>query len=193
MFNLLSELNAPSIRDNLLQPNETLSRILLVIKGLFFEIDCNSFKNLQLMNIIRDEEGYKFFWHSSCESSKCPRCGQTSPLKRGTFQERTLIGEGIFGKSVTHLLKLRHFLCENCHSQGNPKSFAEDISDICGYQRKTTRQLDEKIINDAIYRSANGLASDYSGMINISGEAILNRLKKAGAIVTTTTAPTMIL
>jgi hypothetical protein len=185
VFNLLSELNASSIRDNLLQPNETLSRILLVIKGLFFEIDCNFFKNLQLMNIIRDEEGYQFFWHSSSEIAQCPRCGQTSPLKRGTLKERSLIGEGILGKSVTHILKLRQFLCENCHSQGNPQSFVEDISDICGYQRKTTRQLDEKMVNDAIYRSANGLASDYSGMVNISGETILNRVKEAGAMVTT--------
>jgi len=185
VYNLQAELSTPSIYDNLLQADETMSKIILVIEGLFFGFDCKPFKNFRLTNIILDENGYTFFWHSKSESSKCPRCGTESNCKLKNLKQRIVHDKTILGNPVTHSLKERQFKCENCQSQGKPKSFVEDISDICGYQRKTTRQLDEKIVNDGINRSANGLAKDYSGKIPVSRETIGNRLKETGAMVTT--------
>jgi len=183
MYNLLAELNNPTIYGNLLQADETLSQIILVIKGFFFGIDCNSFKNFQLKNITLSESGYTFFWDSRSESSTCPRCQTVSNRKRGTTT-RMVIDEAILGKPVMHTLKEAQFFCEICKEDGKASAFVEDISDICLCQQKTTRKLNEKIVNDAIFRSANGLAKDYSGMINISGGTILNRVKEAGALVT---------
>jgi len=183
MYNLLVELSNPTIHGNLLQADETLRHIILVIKGLFFGIDCIPFKNFHLKNITLSEDGYTFFWASKSASSTCPRCHTVSNRKRGT-KTRMAIGEAILGKPVMHILKEVQFICETCKAEGNAKSFVEDISDICVRQQKTTKQLNEKIVNDGIFRSANGLAKDYSGMINISGGTILNRVKEAGALVT---------
>ena len=168
MYDLLSELDNPAIRDNLLQADEALNRIILMIQGLFFEIDCKAFANFRLTNLTLNEKGYTFFWHSISESSTCPRCGTESNSKRGFSRERKVVGEAILGKSVKHKLKKRIFICKACKSQGNPTNFTEDTSEICGPRRKTTRGLDEKIINDGISRSANGLAKDYFGEINVS-------------------------
>jgi DNA-binding transcriptional MerR regulator len=184
MYNLLAELSNPTIHGNLLQAKETLRQIILVIEGLFFGIDCKPFKNFCLVTITLSENGYTFFWESQSSRSNCPRCGTESSRKRGTSKQRIVIGEEILGKPVMHTLKEVQFICEPCKSQGKAKSFVEDISDICGWQRKTTKQLDEKVVNDAIYRSANGLAKDYFGKINIGRGTILNRIKEAGALVT---------
>jgi hypothetical protein len=184
VYNLLSELNNPNIYGNLLQSEETLIQIILVIKGLFFGIDCKPFHNFKLKNITLSENGYTFSWKSQSENSPCPRCRTESNRKRGSTKIRMVIGEEILGKPVMHCLEIFEFFCETCQAQGKGKCFVEDPSEICGRRRKTTKQLDEKIVNDAIYRSANGLSKDYAGKINISRETILNRLKEAGALVT---------
>jgi DNA-binding transcriptional MerR regulator len=184
VYDLLSELNNPTIYGNLLRADETLRQIILVIQGLFFGIDCNPFHNFSLNTISMSENGYTFSWNSKSESSICPKCGTESTRKRGTSIGRVVIGEEILGKPVIHSLQKFQFLCKNCQEVGKNGRFVEDDGEICGPRRKTTKQLDEKIVNDSIYRSANGLAKDYTGKIDIGRETILNRVKEAGALVT---------
>jgi hypothetical protein len=184
VYDLLSELNNSNIFGNLLRADETLSQIILVIQGLFFGIDCNPFHNFRLNNIALSENGYTFSWNSKSECSICPKCGTKSIRKRGTPIGRVVIGEEILGKPVIHSLQKFQFICENCNKLGKNGRFVEDDSEICERRRKTTRKLDEKVVNDGIYRSANGLANDYAGKIDIGRETILNRIKEAGALVT---------
>ena len=55
---------------------------------------------------------------------------------------------------------------------------------ICRPYLKTTIALDEKMVNDGVNRSANGLAHDYKGRLDISRETILRRVKEVGGMIT---------
>ena len=84
-----------------------------------------------------------------------------------------------------HCLQEKLYICQPCKESGRPECFVEDISGICRRPYiKTTTNLDEKIVNDGIHRSANGLAEDYRGSIKISQGTILNRVKEASGMVT---------
>lgn len=131
------------------------------------------------------EADYTFVWHSKSTESACPRCGTISNNQRHTYKSRIVIDEEILGRPVMHVLRLKQYICDHCMDCGAEKtSFVEDVSMICRPYVKTTTALDEKIVNDGIRRSANGLARDYEGRINVSRETILRRVKEAGGMVT---------
>ena len=164
---------------------EHIDGVLLVIKNLLFRVETSKFTDFRLRNIVSDEDGFTFFWESDTEESICPRCGVKSRKKRHTYKTRTLADAPIINIAVTHKVKLNVYMCDDCCIAGDSKSFVEPISAICrGSHIKTTITLDEKIVNDAIYRSANSLAENYKGSIDVSAGTIINRLKEAGGIVT---------
>jgi hypothetical protein len=165
--------------------DEYIDSVVLVVQNMLFSIDAKKFRNFKLINIVSNESGFTFTWESKSTSSTCPRCGATSNTERHTYNKRVVIDEPILGLPVMHCLREKLFICQPCKENGNPVSFVEDISDICRRPYvKTTTNLDEKIVNDGISRSANGLAEDYKGSINISPGTILNRVKEAGGMVT---------
>ena len=165
--------------------DEYIDAVILVVQNLLFKVDVKKFENFKLVNIVSNENGYTFAWESKSTSSPCTRCGTISHTKRNTYQNRVVIDEPILGLPVMHCLRMKMYVCLPCKEDGGPESFAEDISSICRKPYvKTTKNLDEKIVNEGIYRSANGLAGDYAGSINISLGTILNRVKEAGGIVT---------
>ena len=172
-------------KGKLVNKEETLTKILIKVQGLFFGVDCKEFRKFQLKNITESETGYTFIWKTKSMSAICTRCGTESHHRRGTYKDQEVIGEEILGKPVKHILWKALYICDICIANGGPESFVEDVNEICGPRRKTTWKLDEKIVNEAIYRSANGLAKDYKGRIDVSRGTILNRLKEAGAMVTT--------
>jgi len=165
--------------------DEYIDAVILVVKNLLFKVDVGKFENFKLINIVSNESGFTFTWESKSTSSPCTRCGTVSQAERHTYQNRVVIDEPILGLPVMHCLRIKVYKCLPCKENGRPESFTEDISSICRKPYvKTTTNLDEKIVNDGIYQSANGLARDYAGVINISLGTILNRVKEAGGIVT---------
>jgi len=184
-YNLRTVLRDETGLGEMTNAEEYIDEIIIVIQNMMFSIDANRYANFRLINIVSNEEGITFSWESKTEESICPRCGTKSNTKRHTYKTRILVDEPILGKPVMHYLKENVYICTTCSENGENKSFVEDISTICRRSNiKTTINLDEKIVNDAINRSANGLAKDYKETINISGETILNRLKEAGGMVT---------
>ena len=179
------EIFNPKKSGMLINKEETLAQIIFKIQGLFYGVDCFPFTNYLLSNIKFSDTGYTFYWKPKSESAICPRCDTESHQRRNTYKYQYVVGEEILGRPVTHVIKKAEYNCAPCKANGDAVSFVEDISDICGKRRKTTWKLDEKIVNEAIYRSANGLAKDYKGRIDVSRGTILNRLKEAGAMVTT--------
>jgi len=165
--------------------DEYIDAVILVIQGLLFSVDVKKFENFKLINIVSNENGFTFTWESKSTSSRCPRCGGISHAERHTYKNRVVIDEPILGLPVMHSLRGKVYICLACKERGMPESFVEDISSICRKPYiKTTTNLDEKIVNDGIYRSANGLAADYEGIIKVSQGTILNRVKEAGGMVT---------
>jgi len=165
--------------------DEYIDSIVLVIGNMLFSVESRKFKNFKLVNIVSNEGGFTFTWESKSTSSICPRCGETSHEQRHTYNKRVVIDEPILGMPVMHCLRENLYMCQSCKKSGRPECFVEDISDICRRPYiKTTTNLDEKIVNDGINRSANGLAEDYNGIIKISQGTILNRVKEAGGMVT---------
>jgi hypothetical protein len=165
--------------------NEYIDAVILVVQNLLFKVDVKNFENFKLVNIVSNENGYTFTWESKSTSSPCTRCGTVSHAERHTYQNRAVIDEPILGQPVMHSIRMKRYMCLPCKEEGGPESFAEDISSICRKPYiKTTKNLDEKIVNDGIYRSATGLARDYTGSINISLGTVLNRVKEAGGMVT---------
>ena len=184
-YNLRSVLRDETGLGEMTNAEEYIDEIIIVIQNMMFSIDANRYANFKLTNLVSNEGGYTFSWESKSEESICPRCGTKSNTKRHTYKTRILIDEPILGKPVMHCLKVNVYICTPCSENGDHRSFVEDISTICRRPNiKTTINLDEKIVNDAINRSANGLAKEYKETINISGETILNRLKEAGGMVT---------
>jgi len=165
--------------------DEYIDSIILVIQNMLFSVDAKKFENFKLINIVSNESGFTFTWESKSTSSTCPRCGTTSHTERHTYNKRIVIDEPILGMPVMHCLREKLYICQPCKESNGPESFVEDISDICRRPYiKTTTNLDEKIVNNAISQSANGLAEDYIGIIKISPGTILNRVKEAGGMVT---------
>jgi hypothetical protein len=165
--------------------DEYIDQIILVVQNMLFSVDVKKFENFKLINIVSNENGYTFSWESKSTRSPCPRCGAVSTTERHTYKNRVIIDEPIMGLPVMHTLREKVFICFPCKEKGDPESFVEDISSICRRPRiRTTTKIDEKIVNDGIYRSANGLADGYTGSINISAGTILNRVKEAGGMVT---------
>lgn len=184
MYSLRNELSKVVRKAPLIGPDEYLNILLVVFQKAIFGVDLQRFRNFTLFELVTDS-GYTFIWHSKSTESTCPRCGFISSTPRNTYKTRILIDEEILGQPVMHILRLKMYICDNCKDCEEAKtSFVEDISMICRPYVKTTVALDEKIVNDAIGRSANGLACNYEGRINISGETILRRVKEAGAMVT---------
>jgi len=164
---------------------EYVDRVLLIIQKMLFSIDTSRYANFRLENLVSNEGGFTFSWVSKTEESICPRCGTVSKEKRNTYKSRLLIDEPILGMPVMHCLRLNVYLCAHCVETGASRSFVEEIRAVCRRPYiKTTTNLDEKIVNDAIHRSANGLAKDYQGSIDVSTRVILNRLKEAGGMAT---------
>lgn len=165
--------------------DEYIDCMMLVIQNTLFSVNSKKFRNFILINIVSNEGGFTFTWESKSTSSTCPRCGATSHKERHTYNKRVVIDEPIMGLPVMHCLREKLYICQSCKENGDPESFVEDISDICRRPYiKTTTNLDERIVNDGINRSANGLAEDYMGTIKISPGTILNRIKEAGGMVT---------
>ena len=165
--------------------DEYIDCMMLVIQNTLFSVNSKKFRNFKLINIVSNEGGFTFTWESKSTSSTCPRCGATSHKERHTYNKRVVIDEPIMGLPVMHCLREKLYICQSCKENGDPESFVEDISDICRRPYiKTTTNLDERIVNDGINRSANGLAEDYMGTIKISPGTILNRIKEAGGMVT---------
>ena len=184
-FDLRSALFHETGLGKMTNANEYIDSILLVIKDLFFRIDTRKFEGFRLDNIVSSEGLLTFTWISNTEEAVCPRCGAVSEKHRHTYKTRVLIDEPILGMMVMHNIRLSVYICNDCIEAGDSQSFVEPISSICrGSHIKTTINLDEKIVNDAIYQSANSLSNNYSGTINVSAGTILNRLKEAGGIVT---------
>jgi hypothetical protein len=158
---------------------------MLVVRNLLFSLDVNKFAGFRLINIVSSENGFTFSWESKSTSSPCTRCGTLSFTERHTYNNRVVIDEPILGMPVMHNLKLKLYICIQCKEIGGSESFVEDISNICRRPYiKTTVNLDERIINDGISRSAKGLSDDYVGSIKVSPGTILNRVKEAGGMVT---------
>jgi hypothetical protein len=165
--------------------DEYIDRIMLVVRNTLFSVDAIKFHGFRLINIVSSESGFTFSWESTSTSSTCPRCGTISSNERHTYKNRVVIDEPILGMPVMHSLKEKVYICQPCKDSGNPVSFVEDIRSICRRSYvKTTINLDERIVNDGIYRSANGLAGDYTGSISVSAGTIMNRVKEAGGMVT---------
>jgi len=165
--------------------DEYVDRVLLIVKNTLFSMDTEKFRDFKLINIVSNESGFTFSWESTSTSSVCPRCGAASNIERHTYKNRVVIDEPIMGMPVMHSLREKVYICQPCKERGDPESFVEDISSICRRPYvKTTTNLDEKIVNDGIYRSANGLAGDYIGSIHVSAGTIMNRVKEAGGMVT---------
>ena len=184
-YNLRSALLDETGIGEMTNAEEYLDRVLLVIQNMLFSIDVSKFANFQLKNLVSNEGGFTFSWESVSTSSPCPRCGEISHTERHTYKSRIVIDEPIIGLPVMHYLREKLFICQNCKGNGGSGGFVEDISRICRKPYlKTTSNLDEKIVNDGINRSANGLANDYLGSIKISAGTIMNRVKEAGGMVT---------
>ena len=165
--------------------NECIDSVMLVLQNMLFSVDVRKFENFRLINIVSSESGFTFTWESKSTSSTCPRCGTISYSERHTYNKRVVIDEPILGLPVMHCLKVKLYFCHHCIENGSENSFVENISSICRRPYiKTTTNLDERIVNDGIDRSANGLADDYDGNIRISPGTILNRIKEAGGMVT---------
>ena len=165
--------------------DEYIDKVMLVIQKMLFCVDTSRFSEFRLTELVSNDGGFTFSWVSKSEHSNCPRCGAESTTKRNTYKTRVLIDEPILGMPVMHHITENVYICEHCSLSGDKKSFVEDISTICRRPYiKTTTNLDEKIVNDAVARSANGLANEYKGNINISSGTILNRLKEAGGMAT---------
>lgn len=184
MHNLREEMGKAINKAPLIGPDELLSNLLVVVQGAIFSVDLLRFENFTLVNLITDA-GYTFVWHSKSNQSICPRCGKISDNQRHTYKKRIVIDEEILGRPVIHVLRLKQYICDHCIEIGaEKKSFVEDVSMICRPHVKTTIALDEKIVNEGVRSSANGLAQDYKGRIDVSRETILRRVKEAGGMVT---------
>ncbi len=184
MYSLRNEMSKVIKMASLIGPDEYLNKLLVVVQKAIFSVDLQRFQNFTLVDLVTDS-GYTFVWHSKSTESTCPRCGFISSTLRNTYKSRIVIDEELLGQPVMHVLRLKLYICDHCKECEEEKtSFVEDISMICRSYMKTTIALDEKIVNDAIGSSANGLARNYEGRINISGETILRRVKEAGAMVT---------
>jgi len=165
--------------------DEHIDAVILIVQNLLFSVDVRKFENFKLVNIVSNENGYTFNWESKSTSSSCTRCGTISNTERHTYKNRVVIDEPILGLPVMHTLREKVYICHPCKENGFAESFVENISSICRKPYiKTTTNLDEKIVNDGIYRSANGLAEDYMGSVKISQGTILNRVKEAGGMAT---------
>ena len=184
LYDLRSALRETGL-GNMTNAEEYIDSIILVIQNMLFSVDAKKFENFKLINIVSNEGGYTFTWESKSTSSTCPRCGAISNIERHTYSKRVVIDEPILGLPVMHYLREKVYICRPCKEGGRPESFVEDISSICRSPYiKTTTNLDEKIVNDGIGRSASGLAEDYKGSIKISPGTILNRVKEAGGMAT---------
>ena len=184
MYDLRSALKETGLGE-MTNADEYIDSIVLVIRNMLFSVDARKFENFKLVNIVSNEGGFTFTWESKSTSSVCPRCGETSHTERHTYNKRVVIDEPILGMPVMHCLREKLYICQPCKEGGMPECFVEDISDICRRPYiKTTINLDEKIVNDGINRSANGLAEDYNGSVKISQGTILNRVKEAGGMIT---------
>ena len=184
-YSLRSALQNETGMGEMTNADEYLDRILIVVKNMLFQVDARRFENFQLADIVTSAGGFTFKWESTSKKSKCPRCGAVSEEQRHTYKARILIDEPILGMPVMHCLREKVYICAPCGEAGEERSFVEDISVICRRPFiKTTTNLDEKIVNEAILRSANGLASDYKESIHVSASTILNRVKEAGGMVT---------
>lgn len=156
--------------------------MLVIIQKAIFSVDLRRFERFTLVDLVTDA-GYTFVWHSKSTEFACPRCGTISNNQRHTYKSRIVIDEEILGRPVMHVLRLKQYICDHCMDCGAEKaSFVEDVRMICRPYVKTTTVLDEKIVNDGIRRSANGLARDYEGRINVSRETILRRVQRRLAV-----------
>ena len=184
-YDLRAALQSEAGLGELTDAQEHIDAVLLIVQKMLFRVDTSRFAGFRLENLVSDESGFTFKWVSNAEESNCPRCGTVSAEKRRTYKTRILIDEPILGMPVMHCLRLSVFNCTHCAEMGGKHSFVETIGAICRAPYiKTTVNLDEKIVNDAIYQSANSLSNNYKGSINVSGGTILNRLKEAGGMVT---------
>ncbi len=184
MYSLREELSKATKLAPLIGLDEHLNNLLIAVQGALFSMDLNRFEQFVLMDLVTDS-GYTFLWHSKSTQSTCPRCSTISTHQRHTYKTRVVIDEEILGKCVTHVMRLMQYTCDHCiENEGDKTSFVEDVSMICRPYVKTTTALDEKIVNEGINRSANGLAQDYMGRIDVSRETILRRVKEAGGMVT---------
>lgn len=184
MYSLRDELKKAINKAPLISPEEHLKNILVVFQKSIFSFDIDRFQQFILYDLVTDA-GYTFLWHSKSTESTCPRCGTISNHERHTYKTRIVIDEEMLGRPVMHVLRLKQYICDQCMTVEEEKtSFVEDISMICRPYLKTTIALDEKIVNDGVRRSANGLAHDYKGRIKVSRETILRRVKEAGGMVT---------
>ena len=184
MYSLREELRKITSTAPLINPEEHLKNVMVVFQKMIFNFDIDRFRQFFLYDLVPGS-GFTFLWHSKSTESACPKCGTISTHERHTYKTRIVIDNEILGMPVTHVMKLKQFICDQCTSmEGSETSFVEDISMICRPYLKTTIALDEKIVNEGINRSANGLAHDYEGRIDISRETILRRVKEAGGMVT---------
>jgi len=184
MYSLRDEMSKAIKKAPLIGPDEHLNNLLVVVQKAIFSADLRRFERFTLVDLVTEAD-YTFVWHSKSTESACPRCGTISNNQRHTYKSRIVIDEEILGRPVMHVLRLKQYICDHCMDCGAEKtSFVEDVSMICRPYVKTTTALDEKIVNDGIRRSANGLARDYEGRINVSRETILRRVKEAGGMVT---------
>ncbi len=184
MYSLREELSKATKLAPLIGLDEYLNNLLIVVQNGIFCMDLNRFEQFILVDLVTDS-GYTFLWHSKSTQSTCPRCSTISTHQRHTYKTRIVIDEEILGKPVNHVMRLMQYICDHCIQSGADKtSFVEDVTMIRRPYRKTTTALDEKIVNEGINRSANGLAKDYMGRIDISRETILRRVKEAGGMVT---------
>ncbi len=184
IFSLREKMSQVIEKGPVLGPNEFLNNLLVIVKESVFSFDLQQFRNFILFDLLTSD-GYMFVWHSTSTESTCPRCGTISTNQRHTYKKRVVIDEEILGKPVIHVMRLKQFICDRCKAYEEEKtSFVEDITMICRPYLKTTIGLDEKLVNDGRSRSAEGLAEDYKGRIDVSSETILRRVKEAGAMVT---------
>lgn len=183
MYSMRDEMSKVIKNASLMKQDEYLNNLLVVAQKAIFSIDLKRFEQFVLIDLVTDA-GYTFVWHSKSTESACPRCGTISNVLRHTYKPRVVIDEEILGRPVVHVLRLKQYICDRCMDSGEKMSFVENVSMICRPYMKTTVALDERIVNDGINRSANGLAHDYEGRIDVSRETILRRVKEAGGMAT---------
>jgi len=105
------EMSKVTKKASLMKPGEYLNNLLIVVQKSIFSIDLQRFEHFVLDDLVTDA-GYTFVWHSKSTESACPRCGKISHVLRHTYKSRIVIDEEMLGRPVTHILRLKQYICD---------------------------------------------------------------------------------